>query len=77
MAQYRQYENPHELEEQKRELEKKRSSLLVDMEHYEQEGNLDAVDKMFDSLVELEQSINELSDRINFAWQDIEFEEMG
>ncbi len=72
---YRQYENPHELEGQKRELEKKRSSLLVDMEHYEQEGNLDAVDRMFDSLVDLENDINELSDRINFAWQDEEFDE--
>lgn len=77
MSMYRQYENPRELEEQKRKLEKKRESLCADMDRYEQEGNLDMASNMFDALVDLENDINELSDRINFAWQDEEFDEMG
>lgn len=74
---YRQYENPHDLEREKRKLEKERSSILADMERYENEGNLDAVSRMFDVYVEICQDINELSDRINFAYQDEEFDEMG
>jgi hypothetical protein len=74
---YRQYENPHDLEQEKRKLEKERSSILADMERYENEGNLDAVSRMFDVYIEICQDIDELSDRINFAWQDIEYDESG
>lgn len=59
---YRQYENPYTLEEQLEELKaelKKAYSLGADI--YE--------------LEDLELSIAELKERINFAWQDEEYDE--
>lgn len=72
---YRQYENPRELEERKRKLEKKKEELCTDMDRYEKQGNSDMASNMFDALIDLENDINELSDRINFAYQDEEYED--
>ena len=72
---YRQYENPRELEERKRKLEKKKEELCADMDRYEKQGNSDMASNMFDALIDLENDINELSDRINFAYQDEEYED--
>lgn len=63
---YRQYEDPRELTKQ---LDEKKA-------HYEElaervdNGELD-----FDVLVDAHEDIAELEDRVNFAWQDEEFEE--
>jgi hypothetical protein len=54
---YRQYENPHTLEQQLAELEAR----------YVAETDLDI-------LMDLAQDIAELKDRINFAWQDDEYD---
>ena len=72
---YRQYENPRELKERKRKLEKKKEELCTDMDRYEKQGNSDMASNMFDALIDLENDINELSDRINFAYQDEEYED--
>ena len=59
---YRQYENPYTLEKQLEELEaelQKAYALGTDME----------------DLIDLQIDIADLKDRINFAWQDIEYDE--
>ena len=55
---YRQYENPHTLQER---LEKIK-------EEYNKETNMDRK-------IDLYETIAELEERINFAWQDIEYDE--
>ena len=60
---YRQYENAKELE---KELEKRKVMLNKAFE--------DGAD--FDDVIELKQYIDELEDRINFAYQDEEYDEM-
>jgi hypothetical protein len=59
---YRQYENPHKLEKQLKEL-KEEYCIAV-------EENADE-----DRLVSLAYDIAELEERINFAWQDDEYDE--
>lgn len=56
---YRQYENPHKLEKQ---LEKLRKQY-----HEAKENNVDE-----DTLISMAMDIDELKERINFAWQDDE-----
>lgn len=58
---YRQYENPYELEQQLAELQEEYNSIPFNAET---EGRL----------IALGESIEELRDRINFAWQDDEAE---
>ena len=58
---YRQYENPWELEEELAKLE-------YELTMAEYEGASD------EELVDIQMSIYEIKDRINFAWQDNEFE---
>lgn len=55
---YRQYENPHTLQTQLDELQKEfaECSKTEDIEN----------------LIDLQESIEELKQRINFAWQDME-----
>lgn len=58
---YRQYENPYSLENQLKELEaelQEAYALGTDME----------------DLIDLQISIADLKDRINFAWQDDEYD---
>lgn len=58
---YRQYENPYSLENQLKELEaelQEAYALGIDMEN----------------LIDLQISIADLKDRINFAWQDDEYD---
>jgi hypothetical protein len=60
---FRQYEDPFELQE--------RLDFL--------QGELEwakRVDYDEDYIIDLEMEIYELKDRINFAWQDIEYDEM-
>lgn len=59
---YRSYENPYALEEQLAEL-KEQYCIAVE------EGADD------DVLINLSMDINELEERVNFAWQDDEFDE--
>ena len=58
---YRQYENPWELEEELAKLE-----YELTMAEYE--------DVSDEELADIQMSIYEIKDRINFAWQDNEFE---
>lgn len=60
---YRQYENPHKLEELLEEAERTLQMLKDE----------DADD---DSIVDAYLWVEELKDRINFAWQDEEYDEM-
>ena len=59
---YRQYENPYKLQEQLKELK---------------EEYLNAVEQNADEniLADIEYDIAELKERINFAWQDEEYDE--
>lgn len=54
---YRQYENPHTLEEQLKELQAQYAAETDE-----------------DVLIDLAQEIEELKERINFAWQDDEYD---
>jgi hypothetical protein len=58
---YRSYENPHKLEQQLKELR----------EEYNERRKLgaDAYE-----LIDLAMEINELEERVNFAWQDDEYD---
>jgi hypothetical protein len=58
---YRQYENPWELEDELAKLE-------YELTMAEYEGASD------EELADIQMSIYEIKDRINFAWQDNEFE---
>lgn len=58
---YRQYEDPYELEKQLKELRQEYSNA--------KENNADE-----NTLIELSQDIHELEERVNFAWQDDEYE---
>lgn len=58
---YRQYEDPYKLEKQLKELRLEYNNA--------KENNADE-----DILVELSQDVHELEERINFAWQDDEYE---
>lgn len=58
---YRQYENPHELEDRLKELEKEYTKAVGE--------NADE-----DRLIALSEDIAELKDRINCAWQDDEYD---
>lgn len=62
---YRQYENPRALED---ELEKKREAYNICKEKYFA-GEM-SHEELYDYYIE----IKELEDRVNFAWQDEEFE---
>lgn len=62
MSIYRQHENPHELEER---LEKLKEEL-----HKAYQLGADVYE-----LQDLELELAELKDRINFAWQDDEYDE--
>lgn len=58
---HRQYEDPYELEKQLKELRREYSNA--------KENNADE-----NTLIELSQDIHELEERVNFAWQDDEYE---
>lgn len=58
---YRQYEDSYELEKQLKELRREYSNA--------KENNADE-----NTLIELSQDIHELEERVNFAWQDDEYE---
>ena len=58
---YRQYEDPYELEKQLKELRREYNNA--------KENNADE-----NTLIELSQDIHELEERVNFAWQDDEYE---
>lgn len=60
---FRQYEDPYALQE---ELERRQESY----ERRVAEG--EDIDSLIDAMLYIE----ELKDRINFAWQDIEYDEM-
>lgn len=62
MSMYRQYEDPYALEEQLAELKEQYCTAV-------EEGVDDEV------LINMQMEINELEERINFAWQDDEFDE--
>ena len=56
---YRQYENPHKLEDRLKELQSRRAALPLTPETEAE-------------LMDLDIEIHELKERINFAWQDDE-----
>lgn len=57
---YRSYENPYELGLQLKELKQ---------QYYDAKANADE-----DSMIDLSMDINSLEERINFAWEDDEYE---
>lgn len=59
---YRQYENPYEMEEQLRKAQEKYAKAVED-----------GVD--IDDLIGMSEDIAELKERVNFAWQDEEFDQ--
>ncbi len=59
---YRQYENPHDLQ-----------MLLKEAEFRLAEAG--ARDDL-DAVIDLHNEVESLKERINFAWQDIEYDEM-
>lgn len=61
---YRQYENPYALEQKLTELKNKLDEAY-------------ALGTDFDELQDLELEIAELKDRVNFAWQDDEYDHEG
>lgn len=63
---YRQYENPHTLEHLLKEAEQQ---YLEELDASNEGDNVER-------LVDLANEINDLKERINFAWQDIEYDEM-
>lgn len=63
---YRQYENPRGLEKQLEEKKARYEELKAKVDN----GELD-----FDVLVDAQLDIDELTERVNFAWQDEEYEE--
>lgn len=70
---YRQYENPRELEKL---LESKRTSLAM-LRARMQFHNIDDIStqELEEMSIDLQMQISELEERVNFAWQDEEFEE--
>lgn len=70
---FRQYENPRELERQLKELETAREELYL---RAEQETNPYRKDALFEQWSDTYQEVEELKERINFAWQDEEYDEM-
>ena len=56
---YRQYENPHTLEERLKKLQSRRAALTLTPETEAE-------------IMDLDIEIHELKERINFAWQDDE-----
>lgn len=65
MAIYRDYENPYALQDRREFLIEKRDHLRLFGKLSEQEE------------LDIAMEITELSDRINYAWQDEEFEIFG
>ena len=57
---YRQYEDPRKLEEQLKEAEQR-------LEEIKAAG--------MDDIIDISQEVAELRDRVNFAWQDEEFDQ--
>lgn len=66
---YRQYEDPWKLEEQlaetKKQLEEARQRLIQDPDN----------DGLFEEVANLVNDVSALKERINFAWQDQEYDE--
>ncbi len=61
---YRQYENPRALEERLSEVRAEFDMRLAEC---------DSQDERFDIIENYSQTIAELEERVNFAWQDEEF----
>ncbi len=61
---YRQYENPRALEEKLAEVRAEFDMRLAEC---------DSQDERFDIIENYSQTIAELEERVNFAWQDEEF----
>lgn len=70
---YRVYENPRELEKQLKELEEAREELYF---RAESERDICRRDALFEEWSDSAQEVEELKERINFAWQDEEYDEM-
>ena len=69
---YRQYEDPRELEKQLKELKAHREGLYL---RAESEGDPCRRDALFEEWSDSAQEEEELKERVNFAWQDDEFDE--
>lgn len=63
---YRAYENPRELENRLDEAKERLEELRTKVNN----GEAD-----FDELVDAQLNVDELAERVNFAWQDEEYEE--
>lgn len=59
---YRVYDNPYKMEERLREAERRLSDLRM--------GRAD-----LETLIDAEQEVNEMRERVNFAWQDWEVDQ--
>ena len=61
---YRQYEDPRKLEK-----------MLQDAERRLSDAQASGIDD-WDMLIDLQLEVEELRDRVNFAWQDEEYDEL-
>ncbi len=68
----RQYEDPRALERQLEDLQRQREELYL---RAEQETGPIRRDALMDEWYDSYQDVAELRDRINFAWQDEEYED--
>lgn len=71
---FRSYENPRALEEQLKELQTARDELY---RMAQEESNPYRKDALFDQWFDTAQEEEELKERINFAWQDEEYDEIA
>lgn len=71
MSMYRQYEDPRTLEEELKEL---KAAYEEEYLKAQQEGETSG---RWDALTDISQEIEELKQRINFAWQDEEYDLAG
>ena len=68
MSIYRQYEDPYKLEKELADLKSRQEELKLKAEQDGEDSPL------WDQLNDLSQDIAEMEDRVNFAWQDDEYE---
>lgn len=73
---YRRYEDPYALEKMLEEVKQERSQIVDKLSC---RFALDAFEEedLYYELAAVDETINELKERINFAWQDQEAEENG
>lgn len=75
---YRRYENPYELQDKLDNLIKRQDQLTSELDNIDgckdNAAYVREAEQIRSELMDLEQDINEMQERVNFAWQDDEAE---